>query len=668
MTIPTMRDQTAEAMQSAMLQVRQSGLAAAKATLLKAIEDGGAALQLHEFLGLLLCRHGAYAEGAQHLKAAFDLAPDNIDRARNLITAFIDSGDLGAALGICVPDLAERDHTGRLWRLRAFVLQELERFSEAAQAYQRIVEIFPMDFEAWNNLGNAHTANGAFDDGVAALRKALSLLPDNSPVILNCAGAMVSANLVAEAEQILMALVQSQPHDHRALVELAGVKKMLGDEVAALDLLNRAVAAAPDSPDLWLKLGTELQALFRTEESEAALRKALALDSGLTDAYLLLALLFEHSNRPDALRGLLAEAERSSSSADAVGFIRAMVLWRDKAYEAGLLELDHVSTALDPIRTAHLRGQFLDRLGRAAEAFQEFSAVNELHKNDPSRPLEKAKTYLAELRNSRKLVTKPWLSTWSPPHRFPGKTPVFLVGFPRSGTTLLDTLLMGHPEVEVLEERPTIKAVEVALGDMERLASLKSTQIDELRAVYFNEARRWTPLKPGKWLVDKSPLYLNKVPYIIRLFPEARFIFSVRHPMDVLLSCFMTNFRLNAAMSNFLSLETAGDLYDETLAYWEQSVALIRPDIITLQYETLIADKAGEVRRLFEWLGISWQDDVLDHQKTAKDRGVITTASYSQVTEPIYTRSLGRWRAYEPQLAELLPKIRPWAARFGYDV
>jgi len=658
---------TAAAMQLAMSQMRQGNLSAAKVAVLDAIGKGGNPLQLHELLGLMLCRHGAFEDGAKHLRAAFELSSGNLELARNLATALIDSGDLDAAVELCSQRLAEQDPTGRLWRIRAFALHELERFSESAEAYHRVVDAFPEDFEAWNNLGNTHALNNAFSESVAALRKALSLQPNNGPVVLNCAASMAAADMFAESEEILLMHLTREPEDYRALLEVAGLKKIMGNEVEALEFLRRAVAVEPANPDLWLKLGTELQSLFLTAESESALRKALALDAKLSDAYLLLALLYEHTNRPIEMRDLLAEAERFSSSTDVICFLRAMVLWREKKYEEGLRELEQVSETLDPIRTAHLRGQFLDRQDRPDEAFEYFSKVNELHKDDPSKPLEKAEQYRRELSTSRQLLTEEWLNSWSPPHDYSGRTPVFLVGFPRSGTTLLDTLLMGHPEIEVLEERPTVKAVEVALGSMERLASLTPKEIEDLRDVYFTEAQRWTPLLREKLLVDKSPLYLNKLPYIIRLFPQARFIFSLRHPMDVLLSCYMTNFRLNAAMSNFLTLETAGELYDATFAYWEKSVELMKPDVFTLRYERLVADKAQEVRSLFNWLGVDWEDDVLDHQKTAKERGVITTASYSQVTEPIYTRSLGRWRSYQTHLADLAPKIGPWAARFGYQ-
>jgi hypothetical protein len=157
------------------------------------------------------------------------------------------------------------------------------------------------------------------------------------------------------------------------------------------------------------------------------------------------------------------------------------------------------------------------------------------------------------------------------------------------------------------------------------------------------------------------------VPYIHRLFPEARFILALRHPMDVLLSCYITNFRLNNAMANFLDLSTAASLYDQSFGFWEQSRALMSISSHTVAYERMIGNADAELRPLFEYLGLEWNDDVLDHQQTAAGRGVITTASYSQVTEPLYTRAKGRWTRYSRWLEPVMPVMNPWIKRHGYE-
>jgi hypothetical protein len=267
------------------------------------------------------------------------------------------------------------------------------------------------------------------------------------------------------------------------------------------------------------------------------------------------------------------------------------------------------------------------------------------------------------------MVTPEWHASWRedpPPAGRP--SPVFLLGFPRSGTTLLDTLLMGHPQVQVLEERPPIAQVEKQMGGLASLPGLNTNDIARLRKLYFEEAGRWVDLREHTVLVDKFPLHLNKVPIIHRLFPDACFVLALRHPLDTLLSCYMTNFRLNSAMANFLDLDTAAWLYDQSFGFFEQCRQMMGVDCFPIMYERIVEDGGAALRPLFERLGLEWTDRVLDHRRTASGRGVITTASYAQVTEPMYTRARGRWERYREFLEPVLPVLQPWIERHGYRV
>jgi hypothetical protein len=210
--------------------------------------------------------------------------------------------------------------------------------------------------------------------------------------------------------------------------------------------------------------------------------------------------------------------------------------------------------------------------------------------------------------------------------------------------------------------------VDKALGGLQALAELDEAAIIEARRRYFDEVEKIHLLPEGATLIDKSPLFLHKVALIARIFPKARYILALRHPCDVILSCFMSNFRLNTAMANFLDLEDAAAFYDLTFRYWEHACGLFPVDVKTVVYERLVEDVAGEVRPLFDWLGLDWREEALDHQSTAKSRGLITTASYSQVTEPIYKRAAGRWQRYRAHLEPIFPVVRPWVEKFGYGL
>jgi Sulfotransferase family len=158
------------------------------------------------------------------------------------------------------------------------------------------------------------------------------------------------------------------------------------------------------------------------------------------------------------------------------------------------------------------------------------------------------------------------------------------------------------------------------------------------------------------------------VPVIQRFFPDARYILALRHPCDVLLSCFLTNFQINNAMANFLDLGDAATLYDQTFAYWEKARATFNLPVREVVYERLVEDTTRELRPLFDWLELDWPGDDQDHREAARARGVVYTASYAQVTEPIYTRARGRWHNYRAHLEPVLETMRPWTEKFGYSL
>jgi hypothetical protein len=168
--------------------------------------------------------------------------------------------------------------------------------------------------------------------------------------------------------------------------------------------------------------------------------------------------------------------------------------------------------------------------------------------------------------------------------------------------------------------------------------------------------------------LDKHPFNMVRVPLIKRLFPQARFILAERHPYDVVLSCFMANFQLNFAMRSFTSIEEAAQTYEAAFTAWDRACEVCRPEWHAVRYERLVDDPRAELEPLVRWLELEWDDRVLAHQDTAKTRGRVRTASYSQIGESLYTRASGRWRRYYDELAPVMPILRPWAVRMGYPV
>jgi tetratricopeptide (TPR) repeat protein len=632
-----------------------------------ALAQGADPAAFNTLLGLFWCRTGNLGDGIGRLRLAHEACPGDHATAANLVAALLEQGLLEDAYEIAGRERSLSAPNLRLARLRAYLAQSLGHFAAAVEAYEHVVAKDPCDFDSWNNLGNARLSAGDLEGSVAALVRALELDRAAPPVRLNLAAALAACGRFDEAERVLRGAAADFPDDVRPVRELYLLLKRQGRSADALLVLEEAAARDTADPDLQLKLAVEYGLVRRVREAEGAFRKTIAMNPALADAYVGLAVHLEHSNQAAALAPLADLARSNAAGDDTVAFIRALDSRRSGQFAKGLEWLSHVSDGFERQRVAHLRATLLDRLGETAEAFCAFRTANRLHESDPTDPLGRAAAYRDQLAAEIDLLTPEWARSWRGPEtRVTDPGPVFIVGFPRSGTTLLDTMLMGHPGTRVMEEEPPMNLVEAAIGGMSELPRLDGRAIADARLRYYDEAANICGELGDRLLIDKSPLFLAKVPLIHRLFPNARFILVLRHPCDCVLSCFMSNFRLNDAMSNFLRLEDAARLYDLAFTHWRRSIALMPVRVRTIAYERLIADPETELRRLLAWLGLGWRDGVIDHRRTASLRGFIKTASYSQVTEPLYSRSAGRWLHYREEMRPVLPVLAPWAQHWGY--
>lgn len=662
---------TTDTLRQAMAALQSGDAPGAQKLAETALLKGGDPVALNAFIGMLFARSGDLAGAARHLQVAHQGRPADLTIACNLIAIRIDLGDLPGALAVATHDLALSDPSARVARYRGYLAQSLGQFEAAIAAYEYVIKQAPGDFESWNNLGNARQLSGDVDGGIAALERAVAIDPKAPPARINLAAALATGGRGDEAERILRTAAADFPDDARLLYELALLLKRGQRDDEALALLEDAARIDPASAEIQFKLAVEYGAAMRLDDAERGYGNAIAADPQMPDAYLGLAIQFEHSNRDADLARLIARAEAHGLASPTLAFMRALEHRRAGRFAEALECLDLVPATMEPERTMHIRATLLDRLGRFDEAFAAFEATATLHQADPSDPIMRGQRARAELGGEIAALVPQWAASWRPAVVTPDRPdPVFLVGFPRSGTTLLDTILMGHPGTMVMEEKPHLNLVDTALGGLAALPDLDADAIARARAQYFAavDADVDAGAAAAPLLIDKSPLFLQKLPLITRLFPQARFILALRHPCDVLLSCYMSNFRLNSAMANFLQLEDAAAYYDLTFQHWERSRALFEVPVHTIVYERLIANVEEEVRPLFDFLGLDWDPAVLDHQRTAKARGLITTASYSQVVEPIYTRASGRWTRYRDRLEPVLPTLAPWAERFGYTL
>jgi tetratricopeptide (TPR) repeat protein len=593
----------------------------------------------------------------------------SVEEAIGRALTLLRGGDLAGAGRETEVALRADPENGGLLRLRGYILQSQERHAEAADCYARVVARDPNDWEIWNNLGNARRAAGDRDGAIAALAEARALRPDLAAIHYNLGVSLAEAGRLEEGAAAFAEAARRAPDQPGPLLELGKTLRLLGRHEAALAPLEAAARLAPGAPDPRLERGRALSGLGRFDEADAAYRSALAVQPGLATAFLERGLLLERGNNLERLPALLAEAADQGVASAELGYLNALALERDGKLAEALAAAEAAPAADDPGRRAQLVGRLADRLGDAATAFAAYEEMNRLAGEGRDAAGCDPAAYRDHVAALRDMMTPAYGAGWRPGR--PGgdrPAPVFLVGFPRSGTTLLDTLLMGHPAIHVLEEEPLLQRAGEALGDFARLPSLDEAETARLRALYFDALDAFDPEAKGKLVIDKLPLNLLGAPLIHRLFPDAKLIFAERHPCDVVLSCFMQNFDLNDAMANFLDLGDAARLYDLCLSFWTRAREILPLDVHVVRYEDVVADKETALRGLIDFLGLDWDAALLDHQKTAAMRGPIVTPSYAQVAQPIYTRARGRWERYRDQMAPVLPILAPWAEKMGYSV
>jgi tetratricopeptide (TPR) repeat protein len=648
---------------------RRGDLGGARTESEAALVDDPADADLLRFLGHICCRMGDFTSGAGYLRRCLDLDEADAGVRIDLARALAALGDLDGAAALCEPAAVDAGAAAELARIHGYVLQTRGRAQEAALCYERVVAHQPSDFEAWNNLGNARRQSGEHDGAMEALTRAASLRPDLAIIQLNLGAALADGGRLEKSLSAFEKAARLAPENRDVLLELSRALNRLDRPADALAPLAEAERVAREDPVVQAELGQTHAGLGDLAEAEARYRRAIHLGPALPDAWNHLALLLESSNRAAELGTMLGEAEAAGVPAADLAFARALHARRQGRFEEALALAGAAPPATEPHRRAQLIGEICDRLGDAEGAFAAFAEMNAALAALPSEPRAAARTYRQALKAQTGLIDPAFHASWGPaPPPSVRPPPVFLVGFPRSGTTLLDTLLMGHSQIEVIEEKPLLEPVVDLVGEIGQLPGLKPEEIEALRALYFEALDCHSERAADRLVVDKMPLNMINAALIHRLFPEARFIFAERHPADVVLSCFMTNFRLNPAMANFLDLGDAARLYDLVMRHWDRCRAVLPLDVHVVRYEEMVADLAGALRPLLAFLDLPWDEAMLDHQETARGRLYVASASYAQVTEPIYARASGRWRRYRGEMEDVLPMLAPWAEKLGYEM
>jgi tetratricopeptide (TPR) repeat protein len=534
-------------------------------------------------------------------------------------------------------------------------MQKAGRLAEAVESYRRAIALNPDYGMAHSNLGSALNDQRLFEAGLESATRAVELLPDFMGPQVNCATALIGLERFGEAEAPLrraLDLVPDRAETHR---DLGVVLAQLGRFEEAVACHQRALALKPDDMTMHYALGTTLYRADDAAGSEASFRRTLSLAPNYAAAWHGLGTVLRVSGHfEEALSCFRRALELDPDLPQAHGSLART--GQQASDEAQLQRLGEILAsrerpASDRIVAGFALGALLDNADRYDEAFPCFAEANALHREQQAAAGERfdAEAMRGEVDRQIKICT-PALFAAVAAWGNPSDMPVFIVGMPRSGTSLVEQIAASHSRVLGAGERKDINGIWDALTAHNGIKPTAEWDAVFARQLADQHVAHLYVLGGGAArVIDKMPDNIFFLWLIAALFPSARVILCQRDLRDICLSCYFHRFTEGNPFTYDLADCGLRALEIERLStHWLRVLPL---EMLAIDYEELVADLEGESRRLIEFLGLDWEPACLDFHRTERP---VFTASNWQVRQPLYTRSVGRWQCYERHLGPLL--------------
>ena len=551
---------------------------------------------------------------------------------------------------------------------------KIQNFELAETNLKRILEIDKTNLKALFLLGSVFLNIEQYDKSVEYLNKVISINPSIVNAYSNLGIVHIKLKQYEDAKKFLKKAIELNSNHLDAHNYLGVVYCELGNFSKALDSVNKALKLDSNFFSAYNNLGIIYKRFEYYNESEDSFKKAIQINFNFKDPYFNLMELYEKTNQNIKLDALIGKFEKIFKKNSVSTLYKSHILFKKELYADSIIELKSISFSNDfnlEIDRTNLLSKCYDKIDDIENAFNYFKKTNLLKLNFHNKEINKNK-FLSEIKKRidyfKNIKNKKYFSDVQNDFK-----PIFMIGFPRSGTTLLDTILRSHPLIEVVEEKTTVKNIVSSLNNLsknslENIYHLEEQKIEKIRKNYFDEFYSHIDIQvKNKIYIDKLPLNIIYIAEILRIFPSAKFIISLRHPCDCVLSCYMQNFKLNETMSNFLNLKDTAETYNLVMNLFQIYKSKFSFNFHEIRYEKLVFNFKNEIENLLKFLELSWDNEILKYQKTATTRDRIFTPSYDQVIKPIYSQSIGRWEKYKKQLSEVYPILEPWIKEFNYE-
>jgi tetratricopeptide (TPR) repeat protein len=494
------------------------------------------------------------------------------------------------------------------------------------------------------------------------------------PTLLSLAAlGRMHAGANESALPLLLRARQQMPNHLDLLYALGECLSRLGRPREAVEAFDAAIRIAPEAR-LHFARALALEDLSELDAARAGFERTLALNPAQSAALSRLAVLAVQRGDIKAAREFATRALAIDANDVTAGIAMAQAALTEKDIATAERVVVAISQRPDlgTVNRAFalsLAGDVLDAQDRPAEAFAAYAQSKAILREAYAPKMEGLESVAVREQRLADYFAAADPAAWRATAPDSPRTHVFLVGFPRSGTTLLEQVLASHPDVTAMEERTCLQDSAVAFfgsnADLDRLAGLCDADLESWREAYWNRVGEAGVTPSAPVFIDKMPLNSVFLPLIAKLFPRAKIILALRDPRDVVLSCLRRRFALNPGMYEFTTLETTASYYASVMRLIETYRGKLALDLVEARHESLVTDFESEARRLCDFLGLSWLEEMRAFAGRAAMQN-IDTPSGAQVAGGLSDAGLAQWRRYGRELTLVLPMLAPFVRQFGY--
>ncbi len=606
---------------------------------------------------------GRLPEAAQRCEAILRRNPGNAGARHLLGVIHVQQGRLDSGLSLLAAVVAQYPADPEAHNNFGMALQAAGRQAEAAAEYESALKHRPGYAVALNNLGNALDTLGRGEEAIARYRQAIAADPRYAAACNNLGAALLRSGRGEEALAEFRRALALRPDFAEARLNLGQTLNLRKRHEEAAAVFRDAVARQPESFHAHLGLGRGLKGLDQHREAIECLREAIRLGPELAEAHAALGSalrdLGEMQEAGHCFEAALRLEPRQPTHFLSLAEVKPVAL-SDERFAAMLALAEEATLSVEAQEALHFAlAKVFEDAGRQERGFEHLLRGNALQRRRT--PYEEP-ARLASMRRIAEVFT-PEIIRRARTAQDSGPRPIFIVGMPRSGSTLVEQILAAHPSVFAAGEIEAFREAALALGERtavypDGVPSLTESDLAQIARSYLERLRQIVRRRAadGGWqggqpicITDKMPSNFRFVGLIRMALPQARVIHTVRDPIDTCLSCFAVRFDEQPFASHLGELGRHYRAYEEVMRHWR---TVLPPDaILDVPYESVVDDLEGQARRIVAFCGLEWDEACLRFTGASRP---VKTASAVQVRQPIYRTSVGRWRPSDEVLRPLL--------------